>query len=114
VVFSTPIRLYYLLQDSNIREFLLQLLCVEYPPFHYMTKGLTVASDISQFSVMWHKLISGCKQVEKRITDVYQRSNYRQLQVMWDIQYSATDNCINVCNCGLLRSEITCKMNQIK
>ena len=80
-----------------------------------MTKALTVASDISQFSVMRHKLISGCKQVEKRITDVYGRSNYRQqLQVMWDIQYSATDNCINVGNCGLLRSEITWKMNRFK
>ena len=80
-----------------------------------MTKALTVATDISQFSVMWHKLISGCKQVEKRITNVYRRSNYRQqLQVMWEIQYSGTDNRINVGNCGLLRSEITYKINRFK
>jgi hypothetical protein len=65
-----------------------------------MTKALTVASDISQFSVMWYKLISGCKQVEKRITNVYQHNNYRQqFQVMWVIQNFATDNCINAGNC---------------
>jgi hypothetical protein len=51
---------------------------VECPSFGHMTKPVTVAGDISQFSVMWRKLISGCKQVEKRITNVYQRSNYKQ------------------------------------
>jgi hypothetical protein len=98
-----------------MREFVLQLLHLEYPSYHHMTKALTVASDISQFSVMWYKLISGCKQVEKRITHVYQHNNYRQqFQVMWDIQNSATDNCINAGNCGLLSSEITCQMNRFK
>ena len=80
-----------------------------------MTKALTVASDISQFCVMWHKLISGCRQVEKRITIVYQRSNCRQqLQVMWGHSIFRYRQLINVGNCGLLGPEITYQMNRFK
>ena len=65
--FKGLITLCYLLQDTNTRKFVLQPLFVEYPSFHHRTKAMTVASDISQFSVTWRKLISDCKQVEKPI-----------------------------------------------
>jgi hypothetical protein len=40
---------------------------VKHPSYQHVTKALTVASDINQFSVVCCKLIPGCEQGEREL-----------------------------------------------